>query len=207
MKKIFFGLIIGLVIGASSSVFADGIIGKKIQNTYDVIVNGKKLDEKAIVVDGTSYLPVRKIGEVTGFSVKFDSKVGVTLTGNGGNAALDNEKVSNSSNSNKYQNMSIEELDKIYFDLVGEYAELRSDISLTQANLDYEKERIKNYLENIVPLLTIDPQKVSEEEKAKSDKIIKEYEETLEKARKRFNELEKELKEIEKAIKNYIKAN
>jgi hypothetical protein len=81
MKKFIFGLILGLVIaipvGAHGEVVS--MIGKAIEGQFNVTLNGTKLDTPALVVDGTSYLPVRAIGEALGLDVKFDSNLGIEL--------------------------------------------------------------------------------------------------------------------------------
>ena len=71
MKKFISGLIVGLIICSSLIVFADTIIGKQVQGLFPLIINGQRCDKDAIVIDGTSYLPVRKAGEMFGYEVDF----------------------------------------------------------------------------------------------------------------------------------------
>jgi len=73
MKKFISGLVIGLMISTSLIAFANttNIIGKQIQGIFPLIINGQKCDKDVIVIDGTSYLPVRKASEIFGYKVDF----------------------------------------------------------------------------------------------------------------------------------------
>jgi len=53
---------------------ADSWTGKEVQGTFPVYVNGKELDVPAVVIDGNSFLPVRKISESVNYNVNFDDK-------------------------------------------------------------------------------------------------------------------------------------
>lgn len=68
------GFVIGAFVMLSGSALADEIsmIGKTVQGQFPVTVDGETLETPAIVIDGTSFLPVRKFGEVTGYEVSFD---------------------------------------------------------------------------------------------------------------------------------------
>ncbi|WP_348624282.1 hypothetical protein ABFT51_03490 [Paenibacillus peoriae] len=76
MKKIVAGFLAGALFTIGATSFADEIeslVGKKIQSETSVSVNGKELD-KAIVVEGKSYAPVRSIGEAAGYTVTVEGK-------------------------------------------------------------------------------------------------------------------------------------
>jgi hypothetical protein len=82
MKKFWIGLIVGLILAIPVGAHADEVIslvGKTIQGEFDVSLNGKKLNNRAIVIDGTSYVPIREIGESFGLDVSFDSNKGISL--------------------------------------------------------------------------------------------------------------------------------
>lgn len=76
MKKFFAGLIIGAGLMFSLSASADSLskVGKVVQGEMEVRVNGQTLDTAAIVVDGSSFLPVRAMAGAIGGSVNFDGK-------------------------------------------------------------------------------------------------------------------------------------
>lgn len=82
MRKIGFlsvGIICGLALGLTASVYASsGLVGKTIQQEVKVIKDGQLIGT-AIVVDGRSYAPVRAIGEAAGLKVDY-SKEQITLT-------------------------------------------------------------------------------------------------------------------------------
>lgn len=81
MKKFIIGFLVGIMLSFSFSTYAEvqSLIGRVVQGIYPVKVNGVKLEKQAIVIDGTSYLPVRAIGESLGFDVSFDSNSGIEL--------------------------------------------------------------------------------------------------------------------------------
>jgi hypothetical protein len=87
MKKFIFGLLVGVTITAAGTAYADeisNVIGKTIQGQYPVKIEGKQLSTQAVVVDGTSYLPVRAVGEALDMDVKFNADLGIELTEKGG---------------------------------------------------------------------------------------------------------------------------
>lgn len=61
-----FGIIIGITISVPTTIFADeviSIIGKRIETEVNVTMLGQKLDEKAPLLDGTTYVPIRAVTE------------------------------------------------------------------------------------------------------------------------------------------------
>lgn len=82
MKKVFLGIIIGFCLSFSITAYAQEIqsmIGKLVSGQFPVIVDGETLVNPAIVVEGTSYLPVRSFGEKMGYKVIFDTEGKVLL--------------------------------------------------------------------------------------------------------------------------------
>lgn len=76
MRKTIFGLVIGLMIGLSTSAFA--AIGDKVEAVFAefvFVVNGevKTLDATPIVINGSSYLPVRSVANVLGYDLTYKS--------------------------------------------------------------------------------------------------------------------------------------
>lgn len=69
MKKIFLGMIIGFIISFATSTYASFIIGKVVDGTFPLKINGKQAGKDVIVIEGTSYLPVRVAGELFGYRV------------------------------------------------------------------------------------------------------------------------------------------
>lgn len=83
-KFISIGVIIGALGTATTTSIAaqlPSLIGKKIQAEYTINVDGKELDSKAIVVDGVSHLPVRKVSEIYGADIKVKDKT-ITMNTN-----------------------------------------------------------------------------------------------------------------------------
>lgn len=69
----------------SATAYASDIqtlVGRAIEGTFAVQLSGEKLENKAIVIDGTSYLPVREIAEKMNLKVDFDMERGVILESN-----------------------------------------------------------------------------------------------------------------------------
>ncbi|MBQ4899369.1 hypothetical protein KB559_11025 [Paenibacillus sp. Marseille-P2973] len=82
MKKIvyssFFSVLIICLLAAGVSAATNSLIGKKVQAVVSVKVDGKQVKD-AVVIDGTTYAPVRSFSEASGYSVKV-SKGEVLLT-------------------------------------------------------------------------------------------------------------------------------
>lgn len=78
MKKTFLTLALGIVIGLLGSTTAGALaaIGDKVEATithFVFIVNGeeKQLDVDPLVINGTSYLPVRALSNMLGYDVTY----------------------------------------------------------------------------------------------------------------------------------------
>lgn len=85
MKKIsilMLGIIIGTALAITTSVYAadiQSLIGKTIQGEFPIKIEGKELSKKALVIDGTSYVPLRVFGEAIGYESSFDAELGITF--------------------------------------------------------------------------------------------------------------------------------
>ncbi|MDP2857422.1 MAG: hypothetical protein Q8P50_05520 [Bacillota bacterium] len=73
MKKFVAGLVVGIILASVVPVLAEStaIIGRAVQGTFPLIINGMRASKDVIVIDGTSYLPVRASGELFGYDVDF----------------------------------------------------------------------------------------------------------------------------------------
>lgn len=82
MRKYLIGILIGAAFSISATTYAADItslIGKAVQGVFPVTVDGDVLPKTAIVIDGTSYLPVRAIGDAIGYDVSFTADLGIEL--------------------------------------------------------------------------------------------------------------------------------
>jgi len=75
LKKFVSGVIVGVLLFASASVFADSasLIGKKVQGLYTIEKSGKKVAD-AVIIDGSAYAPVRAVAEATGAGLSVEGK-------------------------------------------------------------------------------------------------------------------------------------
>jgi hypothetical protein len=82
MRKYMIGALFGFILAFGISAHAEvvNMIGKVVDGTFNVKVGDKTLDTPAIVIEGTSYLPVRAFGDATGYDVGFDANLGITMT-------------------------------------------------------------------------------------------------------------------------------
>jgi hypothetical protein len=83
MRKYFVGLIAGIVLSFTVSTQAaeiQSLIGRAVEGEFPVKVKGQKIENPAIVIDGTSYLPVRAIGDALNLAVSFNADLGIELT-------------------------------------------------------------------------------------------------------------------------------
>lgn len=81
MRKYIIGVLFGiaLTLGVSAHAEVVSLVGRAIEGTFPVKISGKQLDQGAIVIDGTSYLPVRAIGEALNMDVSFNADLGIEL--------------------------------------------------------------------------------------------------------------------------------
>ncbi len=82
MRRYLIGAIIGFALSLplTSHAAVENLIGRVVEGVFPVKVNGKEIEKQAIVIDGTSYLPVRAIGDALGLEVSFDADLGIELT-------------------------------------------------------------------------------------------------------------------------------
>jgi len=76
MKKLIIGICVVVAlttVGATTYGAVNSLVGKKVQSEAPVIVNGEELGN-AIIIDGVSYLPVRKVSESLGVDVSYEDK-------------------------------------------------------------------------------------------------------------------------------------
>lgn len=73
MKRFFAGIVMGVILTMAVPAIASTIIGKTVGGTFPVYLYGNKLTKDAAVIDSTSYLPVRVLGEALGLDVKFEN--------------------------------------------------------------------------------------------------------------------------------------
>lgn len=62
------------------SALAPSMLGKVVDDAAAVYLDGERLEKDAIIIEGTSYLPVRLLSEKLGLSVKWDPKKRIDLT-------------------------------------------------------------------------------------------------------------------------------
>jgi Copper amine oxidase N-terminal domain. len=76
MRKYIIGALVGAALTFSATSYGAEIskIGKKVQGEYIVVVDGATLSQKAVGVDGSTYAPLRSIGEELGYDVTFVNK-------------------------------------------------------------------------------------------------------------------------------------
>lgn len=96
MKKFISGLLFGIIISVSVSVGANNEILAKFAQ-FNFIVDGKEksVEQSPIVINGSSYLPVRSIANMLGFDVtyKADSRT-IEFTNTSKQINTDNENIS-----------------------------------------------------------------------------------------------------------------
>jgi hypothetical protein len=83
MKKMMIGLILGIGLTLGISVYADEIVslvGKKVDGSFPLIINNIRADKDVLVIDGTSYIPVRSASTLFGYDVSFNADLMVVLT-------------------------------------------------------------------------------------------------------------------------------
>lgn len=71
-----FGFLLSIAFTAGAAEIKNIMIGKVIQGSFPLIIDGVQAEKDVIVVDKTSYIPVKVAGELFGYDVSFiDSTV------------------------------------------------------------------------------------------------------------------------------------
>jgi|LSQX01.1.fsa_nt_gb hypothetical protein len=83
MKKLISGIIIGGILSTSFLAFADADRWDALKATFKVFVNGSEFisEKPTVAIEGSTYLPLKAIGDVLGVSVEWngeESRVEVT---------------------------------------------------------------------------------------------------------------------------------
>lgn len=74
MKKIFTGVVIGIVLALSISVFAATYTAVKA--TFEIFVNGERFENaEPVVINGRTYLPVRALSEAMGVPINWNEEL------------------------------------------------------------------------------------------------------------------------------------
>lgn len=71
------GVVIGALVATAGSAFAGQVktlIGKQVTAEYDVVVNGKLLQDKGAAIDGRANVPVRSLASAVGADIKVEGK-------------------------------------------------------------------------------------------------------------------------------------
>jgi hypothetical protein len=71
MRKYLVGMVFGLILGLAVTAYGSGMIGKVVDTTYPVFIEGQRAEMDAIAIEGVSYLPTRYIAESVGYTVAF----------------------------------------------------------------------------------------------------------------------------------------
>lgn len=74
VRKYIIGFIIGVALTLGFSVGADSFIGKTVQTTLPLIIEGERVEKDVIVVEGSSYVPLKFAGEIFSYDISYDSK-------------------------------------------------------------------------------------------------------------------------------------
>jgi hypothetical protein len=90
LKKFISGVIVGVLLFASASAFADsvGIFGKKVTGIYTIMQDGKKVAEAGII-NGSAYAPVRAVSDAVGASLTVEGRTIVIEPGSTAAASSD----------------------------------------------------------------------------------------------------------------------
>lgn len=78
--------ILGAVVmaaGEDVSAKVKSLVGQKVAGEYNVVVNGKELEQKGAIIAGTTNIPIRAVSEALGAELKVENKtVYVTMENN-----------------------------------------------------------------------------------------------------------------------------
>lgn len=141
MRKYIIGILIGFTLSFAVSAHAEivSVVGKTIEGVLPVKVSGQQLGESAVVVEGTSYLPVRAIGEALNMDVSFDANSGIELQPKGESPVIVTDR------DESMRKLQLYDLRKQEEELTNQIADLHGTISSYEVG--HEKEKDEAYFE------------------------------------------------------------
>lgn len=165
MRKYLIGIVVGMLISVGTTALADEIsnVGKKIEVEVPVVLNGEELPVKAIAFEGTSYLPVRAVGESLGLEVDYKDGVIYLAGGTVQNVAEEVKRL-----------LRIEEIEKEIAQYEEAIKNLKDQIEMTRemySGSDYWEEVAENQIET-------------------TNKIIENHRQNIEKLQQELRELQ-----------------
>lgn len=119
MKKLLIGFACGALFFSGVSYAASGKLTASIAN-YKLVINGKEkaLKNKPVIINGTTYLPLRETSEAVGYNVAL--KNGQILLDNG-SAASNQSASGTTSNTTKNNYTMLDELVELKLNVNGKY--------------------------------------------------------------------------------------
>lgn len=149
-------LMLGMALGSATLAAAAPATVKAVIADFKVVVNGetKALSKSPIVVDGTTYLPVREVANLVGADLNYDgANKKIELSTKGGNPVMTNP-VKEKTSLKGYEIIDL--LEKKYPDLknpVGEKLSLTLDGMLTFGDKTFTLTHDGDYNYDITPLV------------------------------------------------------
>ncbi|MCM3273891.1 stalk domain-containing protein [Paenibacillus elgii] len=140
MKKLFTfttGIVVGAVIATAGSAFASNVLNGTVAD-FKILVNGneKQLENKPVVIDGSSYLPVRAISGALGYDVQYEDSTKTISLANDGKKYLKSDD-SNAQPAGKTQENKQVSNGNFVKDLKGKYSkEGKLDAELIKKAID-----------------------------------------------------------------------
>jgi len=163
MKRFILGVICGALLFGGTSVLAESIslVGKTIDTEIPVYFNEEPLAAKAIAVEGTSYLPVRTVGNTLGATIEY--RDGAVYVEQADQYEVIKEKVLK----DLKLEMQREEIQKEISKLQTANENLRKQVSVLENSIEVEpvpsvKENMIKIKENTLEMITQNEQKIAE---------------------------------------------
>ena len=88
MKRLVAGLLIGLLLGLSVAAYAGDVL-EAVVASFPILVNGKAFttDKPIVTINGSTYMPLRAIGDALGVKVNWNSELKRVEIGDSGAAS------------------------------------------------------------------------------------------------------------------------
>lgn len=154
MKKFISGIIVGALLFAGTSVFADsvGLIGQKVQGLFIIEKSGSKIAD-AVIINGSAYAPVRAVADATGSELKVEGKKIIMSDPSAKTVDINGEEV-NVSIRIKYLQDQIKTYQDSIADIQGKIAkeEKNIEVSTSDGNKEIFQWNVDDYKKQIVSI-------------------------------------------------------
>lgn len=204
MRKFMIGILVGVSLTFATSIFAEDItnevqslIGKKVEGSFPLTIDGHRASKDVIVIEGTSYVPVRAASELFGYDIFFDADLGVKLSKL--RKADDTNMTSGETNGQTINPSSEEDLNKIVAESE-RILRINQQIENNKQKIEWTKLYIGNREEELKKFMDPELQNKIVYGEQEYNRVVEDKKQFIQKLQQEISDLELQNVELEKQL-------